>query len=201
MSSRALVFVMSFAALASGCVMPAAAPPLRTEGAYGVAYDPALSTERATQEERLSIGAHVASAMRHEAFPMDLGAGWVLTHAEGRTINGAYGEVARGFRFTDEARGFLGGRGEVLFPEAPGLRPGYSLLGRGEVEIFGHVAGAGETHDKKFFAGAAGYGVFALGAYAESGLTTLPGGAHLFVATFGLALRTPAFAAVSIVSK
>lgn len=185
-----------------GCGL--AAPPLRGDFGYGpalAALEP--SPTRPHSDGRIAVGTHTASLLKAPVLPVDVGAGYVFTRfAAQRSIHGAYLEVAPSLALTKETRAFFGARAEIQFPDSAERSYGYSLFGRASYELFAHVAGAGAAGSAKAVVAGAAYGMFALGIYAESGFSVLPGSdTRAFVTTAGFSVRTPAFAGFGIAGK
>lgn len=164
--------------LVSGCA--AAIPPSQSSigamaGDHGVRL-------------RGSVGAHAKAADRHDRLDVDVGAGYVVEHAQGETAHGTYIALAHRLSFGGRRDVWLGGRFEQFWRADMG-EPKHGVVLR--VALRHHVGGiAAASSDSS---GAAGiYGALAAGAHAEVGARTLEGGGAALVVSAGISLDFPA---------
>lgn len=198
-------------ALASGACVPFAAPPLRVD--VGGAYN----TGRSSAREKMSVGAHLASAWHDPNLPLDIGFGYVRngfashdgpesTGVEGAaSVNpvhatprprravpqGFYLEAGPRIAGGESWRAFVSSRVE-MYAATQSQLVGVGFLARASAEVLYSVQTqpvAGVDRKGVFFGVA--NGVLALAAYAEAGYQRWPTGETGAVIGIGLSARLP----------
>jgi len=201
--SKSTLEVLALTLAASGCV-PIATPPIKGGGGFAV---------RAGDETnyRFYAGAHVASVVPQEKFPLDVGVGYVqqgsISNDKHLAVHGLYLDGGPRMAGGKHWRVFMGPRAEYYFlPSAPGA--GYAAFFQTSVEgfVLVHPSETDTTDDgdpptasvdaSSNYWGVA-IGALAIGLDLMGGYQSLPAGEGLPTFGAGLHVRLPATAGLA----
>jgi hypothetical protein len=145
---------------------------------------------------RASVGAHASAADRGDAWPVDLGAGWVTEGGGDRdAVHGTYVSLGRRIPLGGDDALWLAGRAEMFWMTDPG-EPRDGVVAR--LSYRRHLTGVSWGSGHGGGSGALGvFGALAAGLYADVGARRFDGGGGEVFASAGVQLDLPLLAAIT----
>jgi len=185
---------LAVVALASGCIMPFATPPLR--GELGRSSRLGHEGDRGGAALHGAVGAHLASATTRGDQAFDVGVGWLVEHTPDQTSHGAYLDGAVFVERGRRARTSAGVRGELR-----SLVEGTAVAAklRLDTELYGGGHADFRSDDRCASAAGTFYGTTAIGLFVEAGREWSTGMTEAaWVASAGVSIRLPSTVGIAI---